>query len=286
MHWAEVCEHLAIIEELSEDINFSGASLAAAIASRCFYYLQEYNDALRLGLASGTYFNVNERSEYVECLLSKCIDEYSALCHQKAKDDTIVIDVKILATIELLFQRCYTDGCYEQAMGIAIDAHQLDKVEEICRVALKSTNGKHNILSYTFKICLNARNIVSREFRLATIDVLVKMCDTELGDSDYSNMCFGYQLLNRPKDCALLLNKLLNGTDEEALLAYQIAFDLQESEDQGFVLAVVGFIPALSPPVVAPVVAPVVTITPTATETATGTDQDSETRPLVSESES
>ena len=66
LHWTEICDHLATIEELSEDTSFSGAELAAAIASKCFYYLQEYDDALRLGLSSGKYFNVSERSEYIE----------------------------------------------------------------------------------------------------------------------------------------------------------------------------------------------------------------------------
>lgn len=280
MHWAEVCEHLAIIEELSEDVNFPGSELAAAVASKCFYYLQEYNDALRLGLASGKYFDISERSEYVECLLSKCIDEYSSLCLEKLKDDSVVIDSKIIATIEQLFQRCYADGCYEQAMGIALDAHQLDKVEEICRIALKKSNGRHNIIAYTFKICLNARNIVSREFRLATINILVKMCDSEFGVSDYSNMCFGYQLLNRPVECASLLIKLLKGTDEESLLAYQIAFDMLESEDQGFVLGVVNNIPELCTANPAPAVVAPAPEGPTESATS-ATGGDAETRPLL-----
>ena len=60
VHWAEICNSLPLIEELSEDSSFPAADLAAAIASKCFYRLQEYSDAFyeeliaidaRLGLA-------------------------------------------------------------------------------------------------------------------------------------------------------------------------------------------------------------------------------------------
>lgn len=48
LYWAEICESLPTIEALSEDESFPAADLAAAVASKCFYHLQEYNDALRL----------------------------------------------------------------------------------------------------------------------------------------------------------------------------------------------------------------------------------------------
>ena len=53
VHWAEVCDGLTIIEELSEDTSFPAADLAAAIASKCFFHLQSYNDSLKLALSSG-----------------------------------------------------------------------------------------------------------------------------------------------------------------------------------------------------------------------------------------
>lgn len=79
VHWAEVCESLPLIEELSEDTDFDGHELAAAVASRCFYHLQEYNDSLRLALSAGRYFVISVKSEYTDTLIAKCIDEYTAL---------------------------------------------------------------------------------------------------------------------------------------------------------------------------------------------------------------
>lgn len=134
--------------------------------------------------------------------------------------------------IEQMFQRCYRDYCFEQAIGISIDTRRIDKVEEVIANAILAN--RNHILSYTFTLCQNARNITPREFRLAVIEVLVKYYGT-LATPDYSNVCYGLQYLNKPKEAANTLMKLLNSNQEDSLLAYQIAFDLQETENQGYI---------------------------------------------------
>lgn len=239
VHWAEVCDSLPLIEELSEDESFIGANLAAAVASRCFYHLQEYKEALRLALSAGKYFDISVKSEYVDTLLAKCIDEYKVQrLEQESETDPSkvkVIDPRIENILEMMFQRCYRDFCFDQAMGIALDTRRLDKVEEIINVALKY--GKESILSYTYDLCQGARNISSREFRLNVMDVLTKSY-LKLAEPDYSNMCFGLQYLNRPKEVAQALLNLVKGSLANALMAYQISFQLLETENQGFVLSV------------------------------------------------
>jgi 26S proteasome regulatory subunit N2 len=238
IHWAEICDSLALVEELSEDSNFEGREIAAAVASKCFYHLQEYNDSLRLALSAGPYFNIFEKSEYINTLLSKCIDEYTELRLRKEKDPSahIEIDPRMESIIEQMFQRCYSDNCFDQAMGIALDTRRLDKVEEVLVAAL--ANGHESILRYTFNLCQGARNIPSREFRLSVIDLLVKFYGT-LAEPDYANLCYCYQYLDRPIDVAETLRKLCRGSQKSALQAYQLSFDLQETENQGFVLRVV-----------------------------------------------
>ena len=59
LHWAEVCNSLPVIEALSEDESFPAADLAAALASKCFYHLQIYDDSLRLALSAGKYLDLN-----------------------------------------------------------------------------------------------------------------------------------------------------------------------------------------------------------------------------------
>lgn len=233
---------------MSEDISFPAAELAAAVASKCFYHLQEFNVSLRLALSAGPYFDVSVKNEYIETLLSKCIDEYTELRRKQLQAATsggsdqedIVIDPRMEAIIERMFQRCYRDGCYQQALGIALDAHLITKVREVCETAIR--HGQAEILDHAFSLFQGARNVTSREFRLAILSTLVDLYST-LSDPDMSNVCMCLQHLNRPAEVAQALYKLCLGTPEQALLAYQICFDLEEAENQGFVLHVVSSFP-------------------------------------------
>ena len=63
-------------ETLVDEPNFPERELAASVASKVFYYLEEYEESLRLALEAGSKFNLDERSKYVETLIHKCIDKY------------------------------------------------------------------------------------------------------------------------------------------------------------------------------------------------------------------
>lgn len=254
VHWAEICSALPLIEALSEESDFPAADLAAAIASKCFYHLQEYRDAVRLAMCAGQYLDISVKSEYVDTILAHCIDEYKALRllqhggHQQEQQQdpsSVQIDPRMEAVIEQMFLRCYRDHCYEQAIGVALDTKRIDKVEEVVLRAVSA--GKSDLLGYAFTLCQNARNITPREFRLSVIEVLVRHYGT-LEVPDYTNMCYGLQYLNRPKETADTLLQLLGRSPEGALLAYQIAFDLQETENQGFVLQVVAAVGSVDLP--------------------------------------
>lgn len=105
---------MPLIEELSEDPAFPAADLAAAVASKCFYHLQEYNDALRLALCAGKYLDISIKSEYIDTVLATCIDEYKSQRAAQDADASITIDPRMEGIIEQMFLRCYRDGCFEQ----------------------------------------------------------------------------------------------------------------------------------------------------------------------------
>ena len=239
--WAEVATALPLIEELSEDDAYEARDLAAFVASKVFFHLEEYDDALRLGLGAGSYFDVSKKTEYVETLVAKAFDEYVRLRERLVLVDnsSATIDPRLETIVEKMFERCFLDGAFNQAVGIALEAHRLDKIEE----AINRAPAKGLLIAHIFKISQTL--ILSRHFRLQVLDVLVRV-HSAVVDPEYVSICQCMQFLNRASDVAEILDKLLQGSEEKALLAYQVAFELVESENQHFLLDVNT---ALFPPV-------------------------------------
>lgn len=74
--------------------------------------MEEYEEALRLALVAGDRFNLMEKSQYVDTLISKCVDEYIALrirVYDK-KDTSVKVDPKMEEVINRMFDRCFDDG--------------------------------------------------------------------------------------------------------------------------------------------------------------------------------
>jgi 26S proteasome regulatory subunit N2 len=74
--WPEISDQLPRIEGLMEEESFPEKQLAASIASKVFYYLQEHDEALRLALEAGDRFDIMTENQYTETLVHKCIDLY------------------------------------------------------------------------------------------------------------------------------------------------------------------------------------------------------------------
>ena len=55
--------------------------------------------------------------------------------------------------------RCFADGQFEQAVGIALEARRLDKLEQ----TIKSSPDMVKILTYSLQVCQTL--VISREFR-------------------------------------------------------------------------------------------------------------------------
>lgn len=76
--WHEISDQLPRIESFVDEEAFPMRELAASIASKVFYYLEEHDDALRLALEAGSHFDISTDSKYVLTLVHKCIDSYTA----------------------------------------------------------------------------------------------------------------------------------------------------------------------------------------------------------------
>ncbi|CAL1384481.1 unnamed protein product [Linum trigynum] len=264
--WPEISTSVTIIESLYEDEEFDQhqRQLAALLVSKVFYYLEEFNDSLSYALGAGSMFDVSEDSDYVHTLLAKAIDEYASL-KTKASEcsaDVESIDPRLEAIVERMLDKCITDGKYQQAMGIAIECRRLDKLEE----AISRSDNVHGTLSYCIGVSHSFIN--RREYRCEVLRLLVNVYQ-KLPSPDYLSICQCLMFLDEPEGVASILEKLLRSENkDDALLAFQIAFDLVENEHQAFLLNVRDRLPT-------PKSQPLESANPRSTEPVSGQTEDS-----------
>ncbi|KAJ5579861.1 uncharacterized protein N7459_005846 [Penicillium hispanicum] len=77
--WTEVVNAVPEIEALYEDESFSERELAALVASKVYYHLQEYNESMALALGAGNLFKLDNGGEYEETIIAKCVDTFISL---------------------------------------------------------------------------------------------------------------------------------------------------------------------------------------------------------------
>ena len=172
------------------------------------------------------------------------IDRYIAERVEQANsssDDAGPIDSRLESIVESMFDRCFAEGNIRQAVGIALESVRLDKLEECIT---KAADDRPAILSYALDACQTL--VQSRSFRNQVLKVLVAQY-RQLDTPDYQNMCHCLMLLEDDASVASHLSEVIRRDDENSeLLAYQIAFDLCESDMQHFLLSVRNGLPALA----------------------------------------
>ena len=127
--WAEIAHSITKIEVLYEDETFEHRKLAALVASKVYYHLGEFSDAMTYALGAGDLFDIQGRSEFIDTLISKFFDEYIKL--RTIKNDEgkhVEIDPRLEQIIESMFTRCFNEGGFQEALGIALESRRLDKI--------------------------------------------------------------------------------------------------------------------------------------------------------------
>jgi len=246
-NWAEIADHIETIEELYEDDKFESRELAALVASKVHYHLEQFDESLSYALGAGALFTdqitSGKPSQYVFTILSKVIDKYIAerLERTNTTEDKGPIDARLESIVESMFERCFAEGNIRQAVGIALESVRLDKLDECIA---KAATDRAAILSYTLEACQTL--VQSRTFRDKVLRVLVGQYK-QLETPDYQNMCHCLMLLEDDAAVASHLSEVIKKDDDNSeLLAYQIGFDLCESDMQHFLLGVRNGLPALA----------------------------------------
>ncbi|ETB63041.1 hypothetical protein YYC_00639 [Plasmodium yoelii 17X] len=333
IYWPELADYIFKIEELCEDDEFSGKELANLVASKVYYHLEKYPEALKYALCAGKLFNINEKSQYIETMLAKCIEKYVEIREKnyegvdsnnsaqnniinysnnensfsgsytlnnnynnidsdykrgkgglninnnidnnddnrnvyerhnystkgvnanniaknnnniligdnendndKIKDENNIfkddlnndINKKMENFVDDMLEVCIKNNSIKEALGVALDARRLDKVEYI----ILNAPNKLEILQHSI---LNERHInTTKKFRKDFFKLLVKiylsMSEEEI-KYEYVNLCECLFYINDYKTVAEILLKLI---ENYHLMVYQISFDLVDLENINF----------------------------------------------------
>ena len=149
---------------------------------------------------------------------------------------------KVLGVVEKMFARCYAERTWTHALGIALEARNLDRVKEILDKCGDDLKEKLDTLKYGLESCTTV--VVNRKFRNEALTVIAAhfrgMPDS---NSDYSSLVRCEHLLGNSSSVADMISSLIKLGGDSALLALQICFDLVDTGDQHFVSAVTSLLP-------------------------------------------
>ncbi|CAJ1361221.1 unnamed protein product, partial [Effrenium voratum] len=207
--------------------------MAALVASKVFYHLEEYDDALRLALGAGHLFDLSQRTEYVEKIVAVAIDEYVKLRGdnfelEMKKKDPVAIDSRLEDVVNRMFARCLEDKAFKQGLGMALETRRIDKVTEF----ISKSEHLAEMLEYAQLSAMTL--LTSKAFRERVLKALVEI-HTSVKDVNLSALAQCYFILGEPDEVAKILKELLVRPEKDGRpLAYQIGFDIVDNESQHF----------------------------------------------------
>ncbi|MES1916895.1 MAG: hypothetical protein MHM6MM_008670, partial [Cercozoa sp. M6MM] len=255
--WSQVAQSLEPIQALAENESFMAHNDAALLASKLHYHLESFDDSVYFALRSGVRFD-EEKSEFADKLIERCVDMYKEQ-RQKMRDIQMeggetegIMDPLLEIVIERIFERVCRDGAYKQGIGLAIDTYRLDQIEQIVRrVAQDPLVDVALLLNYCFELAQLLD--VSKSYREELLRCLVSLYENSALASysriDHIAVARCLVLLLDAEAIATLLAKLALPKEQknivdaanneyDVLIAFQIAFDVHESQNWPFLLEV------------------------------------------------
>ncbi|KAI0004235.1 26S proteasome regulatory complex non-ATPase subcomplex Rpn2/Psmd1 subunit [Russula compacta] len=235
--WAEISEHIALIESLyeSQDLPIEARNSAALLSSKVYYYLEEYDEALTFALGAGNAFqqdgSIPGDEEYIETLISKAIDRYIESRAEEQSGTQAKVDPRLQDIIESIFSQCIQNGEYKQAIGIALESRRLDIIEQLYEKTHDSS-----LLAYSMEAVLD--NHFPLSYRDQVLNFLYPLFPSPTLDSKSPYIHSLTRLLVTLSNPALTVSLLVSLVPEEKLVAYQLAFDLVEGGAQDFLEAI------------------------------------------------
>lgn len=145
------------------------------MASKVFYHLEEYDDALRLAMEAGDKFDIMTETKYVQTLVHKCIDSYTErrVAIYEKKQEGVEVDPRMEAIVNRKFEQCFNEGKFKQAIGIALETKRIDMV----RASIEKAANPEAMLGYAFTLA--TETIKSKDFRTEILQVILDVYEAK-----------------------------------------------------------------------------------------------------------
>ncbi|CDH13491.1 probable 26S proteasome regulatory subunit RPN2 [Zygosaccharomyces bailii ISA1307] len=231
--WSEISNYITEIEALYDDGNFPDRQMAGLIASKVYYNLGEYESAVKFALAAGDRFDIEDRSQYVETIVSKSIEMYikQSTKNYESKGPKQFIDPKLNAIFEKMIQKCVCASEFKLALGISLEAFRLDLVEHLLKSRLTDDTETNALKLINYVLTATITVVDNSLFRKAILNSLFDIL-MSMKSADYFTISKVVVNLNNPQLGMKLFEKL--SSSEKIEVSYQIAFDLVSSGSQEF----------------------------------------------------
>lgn len=227
--WAEIANNITELEELYEDDSFDRKELAALVISKVYYNLGDFDAAVKYALYAGNEFNLEEKSQYMETIVSQCINLYNSLSQQKFNDSTTKIDPRLTAIFEKMLNKCLKANEVKLSLGVALESYRLDLVESILQDQIKNNEEQAlNLINYVL-VCSN-NTVSNTNFRVQVLNSLISLLLSLKKHQDFFTIIKIIVQLNDSELAVKLFQELIN--QNEDLIAYQAAFDLVNAASQ------------------------------------------------------
>ncbi|RMZ79157.1 hypothetical protein DV738_g3530, partial [Chaetothyriales sp. CBS 135597] len=155
--WTEIADSVGEIEALYEDGSFAEHELAAIVAAKVYYHLEEYNESMAFALGAGKYFQIDKPGEFEDTIISKCVDTWIAL---SARRDAALVAASTAPSTQLdtAFAASADGGAASMSASLASPITPFSQTV----MAPKSLLSRHNTAA-TFEPGLDAADEGSAE---------------------------------------------------------------------------------------------------------------------------
>lgn len=261
--WPEISGAVDKIQELSEDETFPERNLAAIVAAKVNFHLGSLDDALYYALSAGFLFDVDAETEFANTLRARCIDDYIASRKRQTGESDLndpqpgssvnhAFHSQLESVVERVLDGCIEKGEIYEAIGVAIEARRLDKVEIAIVQGCSTASAKMKALDYCFQCAQNL--ISSRGYRAKVLELIAQTHVRQFSPDKRNFIAVAncYAFIGNARGIADILLSLVmdeavadrKNEEDMELMALQIAFDLVDNDAPFFATKVLDMIPA------------------------------------------